>query len=157
MLAYYLHGLRYLNKVSNSVKWISPKYYSKPVNRSYTNRSDYGITLTEEPFCAIEGGCSHYCDAIMISIASQITSLTIVYSCVYSGVDKRKHQSSASLAFVCGIHRWPVNSPPQSPSNAENVSISWCHHVSSKCCSVSSQHQQHQQYRYDNSKSFIVN
>ena len=42
--------------------------------------------------------------------ASQTTSLTIVYSSVYSGEDRRKHQSSASLAFVRGIHRWPVNS-----------------------------------------------
>ena len=42
---------------------------------------------------------------------SQITSLTIVYSTVYSGADQRKHQSSASLAFARGIHRWPVNSP----------------------------------------------
>ena len=47
----------------------------------------------------------------MGSIASQITSLTIVYSAVYSGVDQRKHQNSASLAFVRGIHRGPVNSP----------------------------------------------
>ena len=46
---------------------------------------------------------------------SQITSLTVVYSIVYSGVDQRKHQSSASLAFVWGIHRWPVNSSHQGP------------------------------------------
>ena len=52
----------------------------------------------------------HYNDIIMGSMASQITSLTIVYSAVYSGADQRKHQSSASLAFVRGIHRWPVNS-----------------------------------------------
>ena len=43
-------------------------------------------------------------------MASQITSLTIVYSTVYSSSDQRKHQSSASLAFVRVIHRWPVNS-----------------------------------------------
>ena len=49
-------------------------------------------------------------DVIMSAIASQITSLTIVYSTVYSGADQRKHQSSASLAFVQRIHRWPVNS-----------------------------------------------
>ena len=35
-------------------------------------------------------------------MASQITSLTIVYSTVYSGTDERKHQSSMSLAFVQG-------------------------------------------------------
>ena len=44
-------------------------------------------------------------------MAPQITSLTIVYSTYYSGIDQRKHQSSASLTFVRGIHRWPVNSP----------------------------------------------
>ena len=47
---------------------------------------------------------SHYNDVIMTTVASQITSLTIVYSIVYSGADQRKHQSSASLAFVRGIH-----------------------------------------------------
>ena len=47
----------------------------------------------------------HYCDAIMGTVASQITSLTIVYTTVYSDADQRKHQSSASLAFVWGIHR----------------------------------------------------
>ena len=51
----------------------------------------------------------------MGAMASQITSLTIVYSAVYSGAGQRKHQSSASLAFVRGIHRWPVNSPHKGP------------------------------------------
>ena len=53
----------------------------------------------------------HYYDFIMSAIASQITSFTIVYSIVYSDADQRKLQSSASLAFVQGIHRWPGNSP----------------------------------------------
>ena len=44
-----------------------------------------------------------------------ITSLRIVYWTVYSGTDQTKHQSSASLAFVRGIHRWPVNSPHKWP------------------------------------------
>ena len=56
----------------------------------------------------------------MGAIASQITSLTIVYSIVYSDADQRKHQSSASLAFVRA----------QMASYAENVSIWWRHHVS---------------------------
>ena len=54
----------------------------------------------------------------MGTMASQIASLTIVYSTVYSGADQRKHQSSASLVFVRGI---------QIASNAENVSIWWRH------------------------------
>ena len=44
-----------------------------------------------------------------------ITSLTIVCSSIYSGADQGKHQSSASLAFVWGIHWWPVNSPHKGP------------------------------------------
>ena len=58
---------------------------------------------------------SHYNDVIMGAIASQITGLASVYSAVKLGADQRKHQSSASLAFVRGIHRRPVNSPRKGP------------------------------------------
>ena len=54
-------------------------------------------------------------DVIMSVMASEIAGPTIVYSTVYSGTDDRKHQSSASLAFVRWIHRWPVNSPHKRP------------------------------------------
>ena len=57
----------------------------------------------------------YYDDVKMDAMASQITSLTIVYSNVYSGADQSKHQSSASLAFVQGIHRGPGNSPHKWP------------------------------------------
>ena len=57
----------------------------------------------------------HYSDVIMSTMASQITSLTVVYSTVYPGADQRKHQISTSLAFVRGIHRSPVNSPHKGP------------------------------------------
>ena len=57
----------------------------------------------------------HYDDIIMAPMASQITSLTVVYSIVYSDADQRKHQNSASLAFVWGIHRGPVNSSHKWP------------------------------------------
>ena len=60
---------------------------------------------------AMLGFCSHYRDVIIGAMASQITSITIVYATVYSGADQRKHQSSVSLAFVRGIHLSPVNSP----------------------------------------------
>ena len=66
-----------------SIKWHA--IYSKQINR---------MLSTE-----------HYDDVIMTTIASQITSLTSVYSTVYSDAHQRKHQSSASLAFVWGIHR----------------------------------------------------
>ena len=58
---------------------------------------------------------NHYSDVIMIAMASQITSLTIVYLTVCWGVYQRKHQSSPSLAFVRGIHQWPVNSLHKGP------------------------------------------
>ena len=57
----------------------------------------------------------HYGDEIMGTMASQITSLTIDYSTVNSDADQWKHQSSASLTFVLGIHRGPVNSPHKWP------------------------------------------
>ena len=70
----------------------------------------------------------HYSDVIMGAIASQITSLTIVFSTVCSDADLRKHLSSASLAFV-----WEFTGtgefPAQMASNAGNVSIWWRHHV----------------------------
>ena len=37
------------------------------------------------------------------------------HSTVYSGPEQRKNQSFASLAFVRGIHRSPVNSPHKGP------------------------------------------
>ena len=51
----------------------------------------------------------------MSAMASQITSHTILCSPVCSGGNQRKHQSSASLDFVRGIHRGPVNSPQKGP------------------------------------------
>ena len=58
----------------------------------------------------VENSHRHYNDVIMGAMASQITSLTSVYSTIDSGLDQRKHQRSASLAFVRGIRREPVNS-----------------------------------------------
>ena len=51
-----------------------------------------------------------------------------------SGTDQRKHLSSASLAFVRGIHWWPVE---ERASNAENISIWWRHHVVSSSFMIS--------------------
>ena len=70
-------------------------------------------------------------------IASQITSLAIVYSTVYSDADQRKHQSSASLAFVRGIHRGPVNSPHKWPVTRKCfhfMTSSWPHFNGYKPC-----------------------
>ena len=56
-------------------------------------------------------GVNHYDGVIMGAMASQITGPAIVYSTVYSAANQRKHQSSASLAFVREIHWGPVNFP----------------------------------------------
>ena len=73
----------------------------------------------------------HYSDVITGHMASQITSTTNVYSTVYSGAYQRKYQSSASLAFVRGIHRWPVNSPHKGPVTRKRFPlddfIMWIH------------------------------
>ena len=85
------------------------------------------MTLCATFYFTVRVLSTHYCDVIMTSVASQITSLAVVYSIVYSDADQRKHQSSASLAFVRGIHRdWWI--PAQRASNAENASIWWRHH-----------------------------
>ena len=57
----------------------------------------------------------HYRDLIMSAMVSQITSLTIVYSTVYSATDQISYRSSAPLAFVWGIQRWRVNFPHKWP------------------------------------------
>ena len=56
-----------------------------------------------------------YNDVVMNAMASQITRVYVVYSTVVSDADQRKYQSSASLVFVRGIHRGPVNSPHRMP------------------------------------------
>ena len=63
----------------------------------------------------------------MGAMASQTTSLTIVYSTVYSDADQRKYQSSAWLACARGFHRVLVNSPHKRTATGK-VSISWRHH-----------------------------
>ena len=75
------------------------KFKNDPTKQRYTTQNIY----------------EHYDDVIMGWMASQITSLTIVYSTVFWDADQRKRQSSASLAFVRRIHRGPVNSPHRWP------------------------------------------
>ena len=65
----------------------------------------------------------------MGAMSSQMTSLAIVYSIIHSGADQRKHQSSASLAFVCGEFTGGRWIPRTKASDAENASVSWRHHV----------------------------
>ena len=75
------------------------------VRMQYLSDPDYVPTVS----------VSHYSDVIMSAMASLITGVSNVFSTICSGVDQRKHQSSASLAFVRGFHRWPVNSRHKGP------------------------------------------
>ena len=80
--------------------------------RWYYSTISWSINTLKCHYSTVVLSCTswHYSDVIMGAMASQITSLMIVYSTVYSGADQRKHQNSTSLAFVRRIHRWPVNS-----------------------------------------------
>ena len=75
----------------------------------YSSYAQIGL-FQESPYRC----CYHYSDVIMSTTASQIT-VSNAYPTVCSGADQRKHQSSALLAFVRGIHRSPVNSPHKGP------------------------------------------
>ena len=69
---------------------------------------------------------THHSDAITSAMASQITGVSIVYSVVH----QRKHQSFASLAFVRGIHRWPMESPHKGQWRQKRFHLmtsSWSH------------------------------
>ena len=70
----------------------------------------------------------HYSDVIMSPMAFQITHFPIVCSAVCSSADQRKHQSSAPLAFVRGIHWWPVDSPHKSQKHGK-----YLHLMASSC------------------------
>ena len=77
-----------------------------------------GLTLLniKQTVCGCQSNKTpHWSDVIMSSMAPQITSVSIACWTVCSGADQRKHQSSASPAFVRGIHRWPVDSPHKGP------------------------------------------
>ena len=93
--------------LSPSARFYRYMAYSSPATKPsiYTLHTMYNYIICTAHMSQF----THYNDVIMSAMASQITSFAIVYSTVYSGADLRKHQSSASLAFVRGIHRWPVN------------------------------------------------
>ena len=93
--------------ISLFLAWTS----SRSSNRVSSDVRRITAHMTSLKWCA----CYHYSDVIMISMASQITGVSIVYSNFCSGADQRKRKSSASLAFVRGIHRWPVDSPHKGP------------------------------------------
>ena len=94
------------------------------INKKYWFWLQYIVKVIQICGCGcnfIKRPITHYNDVIMSTMASQITSLTVVYSTVYSRTYQRKHQSSASLASVRGIYRWPVNSPHKFPVTWKTV------------------------------------
>ena len=107
--ALFLLPVTILKLVTFSILWLSWKFGFRFIvswsTSSFSN--DFINTVWVAAF--------HYSDVIMGATASQITSLTIVFSAVYSDADQRKHQSSTSPAFVRGIHRGLVNSPHKWP------------------------------------------
>ena len=103
----------------------------------------FTVHLTSKPYdwYSTWGGY-HYNDVKMGAMAPQITSLTIVFSIVHSDADQRKHQSSASLAFVGEIHRWPVDTLHKGPVTRKMFPFddvimmtpnAACLHVTAKC------------------------
>ena len=100
--------------VTSPKEWFSGQHALLPEAvyvQMLTNSWEWAIDLWQTS-CL---GHRHYNDVIMSTMASQITSVSIVYSTVCSGADQRKHQSSMALAFVQGIHQWLVHSPHKGP------------------------------------------
>ena len=98
----------------------------KYCGNSSVSCSQLNQVYTRLPYEEYANPLIHYNGVIMNVMAPQIISITIVYSIVYLSADQRKHQISALLAFVRGIHRdrW---FPRRSASNAENASTWWRH------------------------------
>ena len=95
---------------SKSVFWISPFFMPK----IWENCISFVIsnpTGPEKKFGRPNFSSNHYTDIIMRSMASQISSSSIVCSTACSDADQRKHQSFAPQAFARGIHQWLVDSP----------------------------------------------
>ena len=110
----YMYNLKYL------ISQRMDRNFQTYMHQFVVNRWQHDSSAHDDEF--------HYSDVIVGVIASQATSLAVVYSTVYSGADQRKHQSSASMAFVRGIHRWPVNSSHKGPVTRKMFLISWRNH-----------------------------
>ena len=95
--------------VYSTIWWRYHRTHDIPLTEAMLNK------MSNVTWCQNGYWIYHYNDVIMSPIASQITSLAIICSTVYTCADKRKHQSPASLAFVRGVHRRPVNSPHKGP------------------------------------------
>ena len=120
-------------------EWIL--YCHRLVMRGWSE-SKHHIVVNVDKFASIRSSIIHYSDFIMSAMASQITGVSIVCLTASSGADQRKHQSSASLAFVRGIHRWPEGPVTQKMFPFDDVimrlAFSWAlrvYHLTEPVCS----------------------
>ena len=92
------------------------------------------IGVTYPDYCTfLDDGCYIYLDGYNSARhMSQISGVSIVYWNISSGAGQRKHQGSSLLAFVRGNSPVTVEFPSQRASDAENVSIWWRHHDTSR-------------------------
>ena len=123
------HGLLYfISKEDNNIQISHSWYRSCWLPRKVGNQGiiSRDIDLVRRVTITNEHYKSQYIDVIMTTMASQITSLTVVYSTVYSDEDQRKTSRHWPL---CGEFTGPGEFPAQRASYAENVSIWWCHHA----------------------------
>ena len=110
----YLHWLKLVKMTTAGyLQWRKFRQNDRFLNSNAHESPFHNLQMT--PANASHSDWFHYNNVVLGAMASQITSLMIVCSTGYSGADQRKHQSSASLAFVRGIHRWPGNSPHKWP------------------------------------------
>ena len=100
---------------------------------------EWGFFHWRSSFCSGYG--QHCIDVIMTRMASQITSLTIVYSTVYSGADKKKTSKLRVTGLCVGNSPGPVNSPHKGPVTRKMIPFDdvimsnhipyfcvWCNH-----------------------------
>ena len=111
-LHYFIISLNYDFKILINVMLTIPRCFTVINFRVYV----FHVSRQDRIFTSTILSCSsiivyHYCDVIISALVSQINGVSIASSTVCSDEDQRKQQSSASLAFVRGIHQLPVNSP----------------------------------------------
>ena len=106
LYAYFFYAIKELIPLlKHFPNFFQLKYVGRYPSTLRNDRTLHPLYPVTSPWRLKQFYCWHYIDFTMTMMASQITSLTVVYSTVYSDADQRKHQSSASLAYVLGIHR----------------------------------------------------
>ena len=105
--------------INTHIKYKTKEWVSKRLRKGWKNPELGSQTTDQFSSNVLYNIAIYYSDVIMREVASQIAGVLIVCSTVCSGADQRKHQSSASLDFVRGINRWPVNFPHKRPVTRE--------------------------------------